>query len=205
MSKLGTIREIIRIMRAGENLGDAGALKLSLFNDREPPSAHSAAVLPHIGRNHRPLDPAALAALPAGTFGRAYADFMRRNGLSPLNFSERTHGLFARYPVSIRYTRIHDLVHVLLGLEPDIAGEVGVYAFIGEQHYNRTLDRAARTARIMSRLIFWARGRIRRAERVGLEAARTAKILVAEPLEDMLDQPLVEVRRALDMPPQPAP
>ncbi len=203
MSKLATILEMIRIMRSGENLGDAGVLKLTVFGRRDPPGPHDDAVRGFAEQNFRPLDPAALARMPAGSFGRAYADFMGRNGLSPLNFSARSHPFFERYPVSIRYLRVHDLVHVLIGLEPDYPGEVGVYAFVGAQGYNRTLNRAARLARFVGRLLFPLRRRIREAERIGREAARDARILIAEPLEEMLERPLVEVRRALGLPERP--
>lgn len=200
MSKLGTIREIIRIMRRGEHVGDAAALKLTLTAD-EPPGPHTEAVLARAGQNFEALDFDALAGMPEGSFGRAYADFMTLNGLKPLNFSERSRPIFARYPVSMRYVRVHDLVHVLLGLGTDAAGEAGVYAFVAEQRYTPTLDKAARAAHRFSKLLFWARARVREAERIGREAAQGARILVAEPLEDLLDQPLETVRRSMGIAP----
>ncbi len=196
MSKLGTIREIIRIMRSGEDVGDAAALKLTLTAD-EPPGPHTEAARAHAEQNFQPLDFEALAALPEGTFGRAYADFMRDNGLKPLNFSERSRPIFEQHPVALRYIRIHDMVHVLIGLGTDGPGEAGVYAFVAEQKYTPTLDKAARTAHRVGKLMFWARSRVREAERVGREAAEGAQILVTAPLEDMLDRPLDEVRRAV--------
>lgn len=188
---------MIRILRSGENIGDVPALKLTLISDREDPSPHSEAALSQVERNFSPLDPDALAALPEGSFGRAYASFMKRNGLMPFNFSSRTRALFERYPVSIRYVRLHDMIHVLLGFEPDLAGEAGVYAFVAEQHYTPTLDRAAGWSRRFARLLFWARSRMDAAQTRGKRLAAGARILVNEPLEEMLELPLSEVRARL--------
>ncbi|MBX3268997.1 MAG: hypothetical protein KF729_01980 [Sandaracinaceae bacterium] len=74
------------------------------------------------------VDQDALARLPEGTVGRAYADFMRARGLrhedlllvdgeSDLDFV-RNH---------LRET--HDLWHVVTGFDTDVAGELGLQAF----------------------------------------------------------------------------
>jgi ubiquinone biosynthesis protein Coq4 len=76
------------------------------------------------------IDMARLRALPQGSFGRAYADFLDDNELGPFTLS-------AEMPVEVvtrnahwaRYALVHDMLHVLLGFGPDLAGEMGVYAF----------------------------------------------------------------------------
>lgn len=199
LSKLATIGEMFRIYRSRNNMGDVAALKLTLFGEREEESPFTQGVLDMREQSFSVLDLARLDRYPNGTFGRAFAQFMRRNRLDPLNLSDRTRPLFDRYPVSIRYVRVHDMFHVLLGFETDMIGELGVYAFIGEQGYNHTLDRAARAARRVGRLMFWARRRIRDAEARGEALGRHAPPLIAQPLEAMLDRPLEEVRREVGL------
>jgi len=190
---------MFRILRSGKNIGDAAALKLSLLGDREDESSYTQRVLATRAKNFELIETAALLDYPENSFGRAYAEFMRRNALKPFNFSQRVHELFSRFPVSMRYVRIHDMVHVLLGFETDISGELWVYAFIGEQNYNRTLNKAARAARLMGHLMFWNRVRVREVQERGGSLAAGAKVLIAEPLEDKLDRPLDELRVELGL------
>lgn len=194
-SKLKTIWEMFRIYRTRTNMGDVAALKLTLLSDREEDSPYTEGVLQTREESFSVIDFEGLDGYPEGSFGRAFADFMRRNRLDPLNLSDRSRPLFDRYPVSIRYVRVHDMFHVLLGFETDMVGELGVYAFVGEQGYNSTLNRAARTARTVGRLMFWARTRIHEAEARGGTLGRLAPPLIAQPLESMLPEPLEDVRR----------
>jgi ubiquinone biosynthesis protein COQ4 len=83
---------------------------------------------PAIDTDHVDLD--ALAALPEGTLGRQYVEFLRARGLTPEVFTpprqvrdERTRYLAQR----IRQT--HDLWHVLTGYDTDVFGEVELQAF----------------------------------------------------------------------------
>ena len=64
-------------------------------------------------------------AMPAGSFGRAYADFMDSHGYKP---SERVPARFVEdeelaYVVT-RYREVHDFWHVLTGLPTCVLGEV---------------------------------------------------------------------------------
>ena len=175
------------------------ALKLTLFGQREKASPYTDGVVATKEQNFTHIDLTRLAVYPRHTFGYAFAGFLERNDLQPLNLSDRSRPLFDRYPVSIRYVRVHDMFHVLLGFETDIVGELGVYAFVGAQGYNETLDKAARTARRVGRLMFWAKGRIREAEARGAALAATAPPLIIQPLESMFDRPLDDVRRDLGL------
>ena len=188
-----------RIYQSGDHLGDVAVLKVTLFSNGDAPGPYTEKILARRAENFTRIDLDQLAALPPGSFGHEYSRFMRRNGLRPFNFSDRVAALFDTFPVSTRYVRIHDMVHVLLGFEPDIPGELGVYAFVGEQHYNPTLDRAALTARFFAAFMFWSRSKMRAARLRGKALARGARILIAEPLEDMLERPLAEVRRELGL------
>lgn len=198
-----TLLEIVSILARGRDVGDVAVLKLTFFSEAEAPGIHTPKVLELRQQNFQPLDLDALGQLEAGSFGHAYADFMRRNGLSPFNFSARVHPLFERFPVATRYARVHDMIHVLLGFETDWVGEIAVYAFVAEQHYSDTLDRAARMAHRAGKLLWTRRKQVVAAERRARELASGAQPLVSAPLESMLEQPLPVVRQRLGLPQSP--
>jgi ubiquinone biosynthesis protein Coq4 len=194
------LAQMIRTLHRGEFIGDAAALKLSLLGKNEDEGPYSEQALATRQLNFSPLQIEELLEYPKGTLGHAYGEFMTRNSLKPLNFSTEVSELFSRFPVSMRYIRVHDLIHVLLGFETDINGELGVYAFVGEQNYNRTMTRAARMARFVGRLMFWRRSRVREVQARGVALARGAKVLVAQPLEEMLSYRLPDARQKLGLP-----
>lgn len=76
------------------------------------------------------LDPADLARLPAGTLGHEYARFIHSNGIDPLQtqlgLGEATHPL--HYSVKRAY-KLHDLMHVLLGCDASVFGEVRIVSW----------------------------------------------------------------------------
>ena len=84
-------------------------------------------------------------ALPPGTFGREYAEFMRREGLSarglvedslkvPANRAWRAGLDPLRHWFADRSRDTHDLYHVLTGLGRDALGETCVLQFTYPQH-----------------------------------------------------------------------
>lgn len=71
-----------------------------------------------LGVNADPIaDLDTLRQLPSGTFGRAWADFIDENQLSP--FSK-----------GIRRQQLHDGIHVLTSYGSDLVGEAQVQAFL---------------------------------------------------------------------------
>eukprot|EP00904_Undaria_pinnatifida_P000252 jgi/Undpi1/10227/HiC_scaffold_28.g12680.m1 len=80
--------------------------------------------------NGATVDLAALAALPNGTFGKGYSDFMEGNKFSP---DSRSAVQFVDDPdlayVMRRYREVHDLWHVLSGLPPTVEGELALKWF----------------------------------------------------------------------------
>jgi len=77
------------------------------------------------------VDLAALAALPAGTLGHAYASFMTSHGITPHIFDgapEDVSDERAAYVIQ-RIRQTHDLWHVVMNVETDPAGEVALQAF----------------------------------------------------------------------------
>ncbi|KAI8778939.1 ubiquinone biosynthesis protein COQ4, mitochondrial, partial [Biomphalaria glabrata] len=71
-----------------------------------------------------------LGSLPDGTFGKEYWTFLKTNGFSPdarrpVNFIDDAELMY----VMLRYRQCHDLVHTLLGMPPNMLGEVAVKWF----------------------------------------------------------------------------
>ena len=79
----------------------------------------------------RTVDLDALAALPEGTLGHAYATFLRSRGLSPEVFEGAPAGISdpQRSFLTQRMRQTHDLWHVITGCNTDPAGEVALQAF----------------------------------------------------------------------------
>ncbi|XP_069119399.1 ubiquinone biosynthesis protein COQ4 homolog, mitochondrial-like isoform X2 [Argopecten irradians] len=68
-----------------------------------------------------------LGSLPEGTFGKEYWKFLSKNGFSP---DSRLPIQFVDDPdlmyVMLRYRQTHDLYHAVLGMKPNMLGEVAV-------------------------------------------------------------------------------
>jgi ubiquinone biosynthesis protein COQ4 len=156
-------------------------------------------------------DRAALRAMPEGSFGRAYAEFMDQAGLDPDGLVEAENASLAaeqrddsdphRTFFSNRVRDMHDLWHVLTGYGRDEAGEAANLAFTHAQIPQRgillillgivlrgTPDGITRFAWIRYLRRAWKRG-------------RNSVWLPVAPYEQMLLQPLGEVRRSLGIEP----
>jgi len=158
--------------------------------------------LPSLLDEHAPLK-----ALPEGTVGRAYVEFMEREGLT-------AHGLVEESRLqrqnelafdddllwySNRLRDTHDMYHVLTGYGRDALGEDALLGYTHSQHGglgisfiafmgNRQIAKAApRDARVKEVL---AEGR---------RNGKNAKRIVEQDIEGLLDQPLEEVRARLNI------
>jgi ubiquinone biosynthesis protein COQ4 len=159
-------------------------------------------------------DRAALRALPAGSFGRAYADFMDGAQLDAAGLIEAEAAAARNYAApddgppdpereffGERLRDMHDLWHVLTGYGRDEAGEAANLAFTYAQVPNLgvgfiVLAGAVLGPRDLS--LYWPRY-LYRAWRRG---RRAAPLTVAR-YEALLPLPLAEVRRRLAVaPPQ---
>lgn len=149
-----------------------------------------------------------LRQLPAGTVGRAYVDFMEREGLSAAGLEseyakfedngKRYNDGIDRYGDRLRDT--HDLHHILTGYGRDALGEQCVLAFTYAQHRNLGVGfiayaggfelkrRVARNAPIMSA--------VREGQRIG----KAAKNLAQEDIIALLKEPLADARKRLGIP-----
>jgi ubiquinone biosynthesis protein COQ4 len=155
-----------------------------------------------LGENRRLLDRlsdrASLAALPAGTLGRAYYDFMAAENLSAEGLVEASR--IGRPPASDDVTlfrergrEMHDLLHVVTGYGRDPLGEACLVAFTYAQNRLKGL---AVIAVFAARRI--ARSRpgqpVRRAVFEGYRHGRSAGWLPGADWEALLAQPVEAIR-----------
>lgn len=178
-----------------KRMGDVAVLKAVASEPHENPVIRER-VKGFMDLNLKRVDMAELAAMPKGTFGRAYSDFMRRNNLGTVNLTPQLAGLYARFPLSTRVTRTHDMFHTLLGCDATTVGELGTYAFYHSQGYSETGSRVYRFARRAYAVVNPSRrARLRHAEEWGLEQGRKAVCLIEQPLENMLGEDLKKLRQ----------
>jgi ubiquinone biosynthesis protein COQ4 len=147
-------------------------------------------------------DPHALAALPEGSFGRAYLEHLERHGLTPsklVELGDEVERRAAHIDPDLRWLRQrmgmpHDLWHVLPGSGADGTGEAPLLLF--------SLGQAGGRANLL--LSFGANLRVllERGPRwipyawTAWRRGRRAKCLAALPYEELLAKPLAEVREA---------
>lgn len=145
------------------------------------------------------VDLDALAALPEGTLGHAYAHFLRSRGLTPEVFDGPPPDIAdprVSYVIQ-RVRQTHDLWHVVTGHDTNPAGEVALQAFTYAQ------------LRAPSTFILSTVGTLRALrEKPSLPrdvvaaflTGRKADPLIAFPWEDHWATPLTEVRAMLGLP-----
>jgi ubiquinone biosynthesis protein COQ4 len=158
----------------------------------------------HRAIDSRTVDLDALAALPEGTLGHAYAKFLRSHGLTPEVFDGAPPGITdpRRSYVVQRMRQTHDLWHVVTGCETDPAGEVALQAFTFSQ------TRSPGSAFLA---VFGALRRMREQRDVGVvrdvvtlyRAGKHAGRLPSFAWEDHWATPLAEVRAMLGLPIEP--
>lgn len=167
-------------------------------------------VIPDPGRPLRDLiDRQRLRDLPPGTFGRVYADFMDAENLDTNGVYEAAEeagfGLSklavenpAYYAFRFVIMLTHDLYHILTGYGRDGLGEAALLAFTHQQHGERGAAFIAFFAglKVRSERFDIPVGRIMAEGRaLGAQSAR----LLCTDLTAMMDRPLEDVRRALNI------
>lgn len=148
------------------------------------------------------IDLDALAALPAGTLGHAYATFMRAHGLTPDVFDGRPADVRddrAAY-VMQRLRQTHDLWHVVTNAETDPAGEVALQAFTYAQM--RAPSSGILAALGTLRSLRYTRDVVRDVIDM-YRLGKQAEPLAVFPWEDHWATPIVDVRRMLALPANP--
>ncbi|MBV9151819.1 MAG: ubiquinone biosynthesis protein [Alphaproteobacteria bacterium] len=147
-----------------------------------------------------------LKALPAGTLGRAYYEFMASENLSAAGLVEASKVL-KRPPASDDMTwfrernrETHDLLHIVTGYGRDPMGEACLVAFTYAQTGQKGfLVIALNAARRASR--FLPRQPVKRAIFEGYRRGRQAEWLIGADWEALLRRPLEEVRRQFGVEP----
>ena len=146
-----------------------------------------------------------LKKLPAGTVGRAYVEFMEREGLSAAGL-EAEYGKFTkagtrfedgidRYGDRLRDT--HDLHHILTGYGRDALGEQCVLAFTYAQHRNLGVGFIAYAGGFELKRRVAPSAPIMAAVREGHRIGKAAKNLVHEDIIALLKEPLADARKRL--------
>jgi ubiquinone biosynthesis protein COQ4 len=147
----------------------------------------------------RTIDLDALAALPEGTLGHAYATFLRSRGLTPEVFDGAPAGIVdpRRSYIVQRLRQTHDLWHVVTGCETDPPGEIALQAFLYAQ--TRTPGSALLAAAGMLRILRTSPAIVR--DVIALyRAGVRARSLASFAWEDHWHKPLSEVRTMLGLP-----
>lgn len=153
------------------------------------------------------ISPSRLAAMPPGSLGNEYAKFIRRNGIDPLGT------LLAMGPPTnpVQYMfrrayKLHDVLHVALGCDASILGEVRIVAWsLGQgASGDGIVGRAPAMALAVLLMNVALRSPAQMAEAVRLAGewlryGEMAPHHVAIRFEDYLEQP-VAVARAMVLP-----
>ena len=148
------------------------------------------------------LTPERLERLPDGTLGREYARFIRANGITPL----RTLLAIGEPKTLLAYQfrrayKLHDLMHVVLGADATVLGEVPIVAY----SLGQAKDEGARAPALALAVLFMNIG-LRRPREMREAVRRAAHWLavgectlwhVGFRVEDHLDRPVEEVRAAM--------
>jgi len=156
-------------------------------------------------------DTDALAAMPEGSLGRAYLDFCSAEGITPGGLVEASEATWTdevgpelRY-IADRLRDSHDLWHVVGGYRTDLFGELSVLAFSFAQTRNAGLGLLVAAGYLRSFTFAHASaGDARVLTREAFRRGRRAEWLPAVRWEDLLAEPLDEVRMLLGVGPAPS-
>jgi ubiquinone biosynthesis protein Coq4 len=147
------------------------------------------------------IDLAALSKLPAGTFGRAFADHMRKNGLDPADIPTLEGGDELAFLRAHLY-ETHDVWHAATGYDTDVAGELGLQAFYAAQAPGG-LPLMLLAMGFLNTAIYAMPDRERRLDAVarGWEMGRRAKPLFGVRWDQLWEKSTDEVRASLGITP----
>jgi ubiquinone biosynthesis protein COQ4 len=143
-----------------------------------------------------------LLALPPGSLGRAYAEFMSREQISAdglVTASESARGMVSSLPeerlwFGARLRDMHDLWHVVTGYERDLVGEASLLAFTYAQTRNRGIGFIVAVAYLKAG---GGHPDARRLMREAYRRGRRAAWLPEQDWEALLERPLEQVRHEL--------
>lgn len=148
-----------------------------------------------------------IRALPEDSVGRAYIDFMEREGLSAQGLVEESEKMRAGQPVyeddlewyAMRMRDTHDLFHVLTGYGRDALGEACLLAFTYSQNPGRGVIFIAHMAgRHLSKLMP-KEADIKGCIQEGKASGAMASKIIQEDILALLHEPLDEARKRLNI------
>jgi len=148
------------------------------------------------------IDRDKLAAMPEGSFGRAYLAFIDREGITAEGLVQAsvdgrmTYGDPDTAYVQQELRDMHDLWHTLLGYKGDLLGESAILAFSFAQTWHPGVGFLVGVGLVMS-----GEMRYRRFIVEGFLRGRRAAWLPAQAWEELLPLPLAEVRARLGITP----
>lgn len=145
-----------------------------------------------------------LAALPVGTFGREYYEFVTREDISPEEFEREMQSSGEKFTRAgedrrrfiHRFRHAHDLLHVLTGYGRDFIGEASVIAFTCQHNHSRAF-RLLIAFGIIKGWCEYPGLPILDCTREGGKLGRASVDLLFADWEALLPLPLSEVRRQL--------
>ena len=150
-------------------------------------------------------DHESIKQLPQGTVGRAYVDFMEREGLSAAGLeaeyarfedaSVQYDDVLTRYGDRLRDT--HDMLHILTGYGRDALGEQCVLAFTYAQNRNLGVGFIAYAGGLELKYRVAKSAPIMKAVREGHRIGKAAKNIVHEDIGALLREPLADARKRL--------
>jgi ubiquinone biosynthesis protein Coq4 len=146
-----------------------------------------------------PLDMRALEALPDGTLGREYARFLRDNQIVPLGDQ-----LAAAPPRNIvayglrRAYKLHDVLHVALGCDASVLGEVRIVSYsVGQARQGQGRAPALALAVLFLNLAIRRQHEFREAISLAhewVQLGERARGYSSVRFEELMDRPVAEVR-----------
>ncbi|MEO1433360.1 MAG: Coq4 family protein [Cyanobacteria bacterium J06633_8] len=182
-----------------QNFGDFAILKSDILGAKV--SLEVAEKLQDVIGYHPLIDLDKLIEYPEGSFGREYAEHMKRNKLKALNISPELEDVAQRNVFALRYVVTHDIFHVLLGFDTSYAGEIGVLAFAAAQNYSKSLKISLWFAKILYPVIAPTQIKaISENQRKGEELGKKAKFLLGYRFEEYWAEYLSKVREDLGLP-----
>lgn len=142
------------------------------------------------------LDVDALAALPAGTLGHAFARFVKAKGIDPASLRRPPPDAGPDRWFIQHVRRSHDLWHVVTGFDTDVAGELGLQAFYVAQFPAR-FSVLLLGAGLLNTFLFAFEDRERRMESIvrGWRMGRAAISLLGVDWNELLAEDLDAFRR----------
>jgi ubiquinone biosynthesis protein COQ4 len=189
--------ETYRESRAGAPLGDVAVMERAA---QRRPSPAINDQLERVRAYAPEVSSDSLRSLPKGSLGGEYAHMLLLNKLEHLSISEPVLKRFADNPYAIRYTVTHDLHHVLTGFDTGLAGEVGVVGFTVGQGTAPLSASGMQLFRWLYVLMSPSQARATLHNYgLGVRMGERAKLVLAEPLESWLEQPLALVRKRLSI------